>query len=621
MFGNSKLSGERFQKSILIILFIFLTFALIITWMTPATGYEASIYSSTPLVLWIAIISGEFVGISLIVLSLSRHDFARTRLWKFGLIFIVLGYVAMLGLFIIRGYFAWGLTGDPATHIGWANEILRTGHFYSQLIYPAVHIFMAEISMLTSLTPLSLHKIIPVFFALICVFFTYLFVRTLSADPVTQIMAFVIFCFPFVFSEYSNLVPNDHANMFLPFAFFLIMKYLKGKDAGWGILLSIILILYPVFHPLPAIVLGIVLLTLWIAHAFRDVVSGFLEKKYDIATRIRRNINGKVAIPFLVLIIWFLFWYSSFSLWGTTLGDMINTITAEGRGPSDLAGLTSQIEYAQGYGYNVVEIFLKTWGGPFLVGVFSLLAFPMLWEKTSREPKKENIFSLYGPWAVFCCIIPALYLFHLSFGPLRFLSYVSILGTIIVAYLVAYLIVSCRNIEKRSISLLISSVVILLLFILFICGLGAVYPSPYTYAQNFQDTRSEVFGMTNFFEHRNVSVVPTTTTITFFRFEDLLMTPKEKLSQKLPDFADEPPPPWHYGYDKYPSIAYSFKGETDLVLVKRDMTLYTDYYPEMAKYRFTTDDFRHVRNDPGANLVYSNGEYDLLTIRGKGVVV
>ena len=41
----------------------------------------------------------------------------------------------------------------------------------------------------------------------------------------------------------------------------------------------------------------------------------------------------------------------------------------------------------------------------------------------------------------------------------------------------------------------------------------------------------------------------------------------------------------------------------------------------MAKYRITTRDFERLNNDSGANLLYSNGGFDLLTIvpKGKGV--
>ena len=48
--------------------------------------------------------------------------------------------------------------------------------------------------------------------------------------------------------------------------------------------------------------------------------------------------------------------------------------------------------------------------------------------------------------------------------------------------------------------------------------------------------------------------------------------------------------------------------------MQRDKSYYRDYFPEMAKYRITMQDYKRLYNDPGASLIYSNGDFDLLTI-------
>jgi hypothetical protein len=617
MSPTMNLSGARLQKSLLIVLVSFLTAAIIIAWMNPATGFESSIYSTTPLVLWIALIFSEIVGVSLVIRTFSSRDPTRNTTWKYGLLLIFLVYAVTLSLFIIRGYYMWCMGGDPATHLGWANEILQTGHLPSNLIYPATHIFLSEISMVTSLSPVSLHRIVPFFFGLICVAFTYLFVRELSPNTVMPIIAAVISC-PFVYSLYLNLTPNELANMLIPLALFLIFKYLRRNNAGWGILLVVILILYPIFHPLPAIVLGIILLTLWIPPAFRDAWNNFRLKKVTLGEIIRRNFDGNVVIPFLVLAIWFIFWYSSFSLWGSTLSQMYQVISSEG-GPSQMTGLAAQINYAQGYGYNVAEIFLKQYGGPFLVGLLSIVAFPLLWKRDSEEQKMENIFSIYGPWFLLCLFIPVLFLFNLPFGPLRFVAYSSILGTVFVAFLISFLLIKSRGITGWLLPLVISVISIVLICILFLNGTLTLYPSPYSFIQNYQTTHAEVSGMANFFDYRDVSVNTTVITSAPRRFADLLLTPKERGRQHLPyDFDD---PPWHFGYNEYPSLASSFTTKSNMIITQRDKVVYTDYFPNMAKIRFVPGDFERLKNDPGVDYIYSNGEFDLMTInpREQGV--
>ena len=99
------------------------------------------------------------------------------------------------------------------------------------------------------------------------------------------------------------------------------------------------------------------------------------------------------------------------------------------------------------------------------------------------------------------------------------------------------------------------------------------------------------------------------------RYADLLLTDTNRSKQDLPAYiTKENYPPWHFGYDQFPSIASAYHKETYLILPQKEKTRYTEYYPEMAKYRITTQDFERLNNDPGANLLYSNGGFDFLTI-------
>ena len=607
MIDSSETYGQGFQKSILIILFLFLTFALIITWNTPSTGFESSIYNSTPLVLWIALISSEIAGVSIVILSISNSDFGRSNLWKYGFLLIFLCYAVGVGLFIIRGYFMWCIFGDPASHLGWTTETLQAGHIPQSIFYPILHIFLSEISLVTTLNPVFFHMILPFFFSLLCVVFFYIFVRILSSDHIIPIIAVIISC-TFAFGWYSEFTPNALANLFFPLALFLIFKYLKSNDFSWGILLCIVLILYPVFHPLPSVVLGLFLLTLWIPLKVHDVWDVISEKNINLL-KIKR-MNVKVVIPFLILLVWFIFWYSFYSIWGYTITEVYSKIRAEG-GPSQLMSLEEQINYAQAYGYNVVEIFLKQYSNLLLLSILSVCCFLLLWITVSREQKQENIFSLYGPWAILCIIVPVLFLFNLPFGPLRLLFYISMLGTLFAAYLISNLLVRSRESKRRVISRLTSIVVVVVLVGLFLIGLLNLYPSPYNLTWNYQTTQSEVSGMIFFFEYHDNDIPVTGITAEVMRFADLLLPLEKKSVQNLEKIKE---PLWHFGYNQFPSIASSYDKETNLIISQRDKVIYTDYFPDMAKFRFTQEDFKRLNNDPGASLLYSNGGFDFLTV-------
>jgi hypothetical protein len=145
MFSSGAIPRQRFQKVVLIFLFLLLSVALIITWNTPATGYESSIYWSTPLILWVSLIASVIVGVALVVVSIAKNELEQSSLWKLGLLLVFLCYTICLALFIIRGYYMWCMTGDPASHIGWIKEIINTGHMVDTILYPAGHIYLSEI--------------------------------------------------------------------------------------------------------------------------------------------------------------------------------------------------------------------------------------------------------------------------------------------------------------------------------------------------------------------------------------------------------------------------------------------------------------------------------------------
>ena len=609
MFCSGETYGQSFQKIILIILFLFLTIALVMTWNIPSAGFESSIYNSTPPVLWIALISSMIGGISIVIFSKSLSKYGRNNIWKYGFLLILLCYVIGLGLFIIRGYYMWGMINDPASHIGWTNEILQNGNIPPSLFYPITHIFLSEISLVTTLNPVFFHKIMPLIFGVLCVGFIYIFARVLSTSHIEPVIAGIIGC-TFVYGWYLNFTPNLLANMFFPLALFLMFKYLKTNTFSWGILLYITLLLYPVFHPVPSIILGLILLTLWIPHKLRDSWSLFREKnRIPDITRIK----AKTVIPFLFLLIWSVFWYSLYSIWGYTITEVYHLVQTEETSHGNT--LMEQVRYAQFYGYDVVGIFMKNYADLLLLTILSVISFFLLWKTVSGKQEQENIFSLFGPWALICLTIPVLFFLNLPFGPLRFLFYVSVLETVFVAFLMSFVLIRSRERKTPFVSWVTGIVVVVFLAGLFLSGLLVLYPSPYTLTLTDQTTQSEVSGMKHFFQYRDVTIPVSGFHTAVGRFAELLLSPQERSVHHLPLYLeDQDKPPWHFGYNQFPSIATSYSRETNLIITQRDKLMYSDYFPDMAEYRMTTGDFERLNIDSGANLLYSNGGFDLLTI-------
>ena len=609
MFSSSAVCGQRFRKIALIFLFSLLSVALVITWNTPATGYEASIYQSTPLILWVSLISSVTAGITLIVISIAKNELEQNSLWEIGFLLVFLSYAICLALFIIRGYYMWCMVGDSASHIGLIKETLSMGHTSTSLFYPGTHIYLSEIIYIADLDLVFLHKIIPLIFGLLCILFMYAFARALFSKPAEALLAGVISC-SLAFGYYLDLTPNGLTNLFLPLALYLVVRYLQQKAWPWAVALSVVILVYPVFHPVPTFFLGVVFLTLWIPPVLSEVIKVLHER--NIRDFNSSKLDLRLVLPFLIWLIWFIFWISSFSVWDWTILSMYQTICSE-QEASAMMDLMNQISYAQGYGYNVIEQIIRRLWAPVILFVLSVISLPLLWRNFSHGHHAEYLFTFYGPLGAVTLVMPVLYLFNLAFGPLRLMFYVSMLGTVFAAYLFAYLLTSERRNSGLQRSSLKTAFVILVIVSLSLSGVFNLYPSPYNLIQSYQATRSEVAGMAYTFEYRDIDVPLSGITIAPGRFAHALLTPEERTIQNLPNHlvSQDQIAPWHFGYDRYVSISSVYNEETDLAITQRDKLIYVDYFPDMAQYRFNDQDFMQLAYDPGINFLYSNGGFDL----------
>jgi len=609
MVSLNALHRQRFQKVALIFLFSLLSVALIITWNSPATGHEPSIYHSTPLILWVSLIASVIVGIALVVVSIARNELEQNYLWKIGFLLVFLCYTICLALFIIRGYHMWCMEGDPAIHIGSIKETLNSGHFPTSLIYPITHIYLSEIVFFTSLDLVILHKIVPPVFGLLCVLFMYVLAKALFSNYGGAVLAGVISCC-LTFGWYLNLTPNGLSNMLIPFALFLTVKFLQKRKWTWAVPLSTIIILYPVFHVLPAVVLGLVLLMLWIPGKLMDAIQSLRKKKICFLKYSSKDF--RLVFPFLLLLSWFILWISSFQVFGYTIKDIYNTVALEEKETKGTAFL-DQISYAQNYGYSVIEQALKVYGVQGILILLSLLALLVLWREFTVKGHKKPLISFYGPFFAILFLMGVLFIFNLPFGPFRFMIYISMLGTLFTAYFLSYFLVDRRTksnplLQKTGFKVSCVTVVITLLFL---ASMLILYPSPYNLSPSYHTTHSDVMGMTFFYTHRDVRVSVTGITVAPGRFSHAFLTPKERSVQGLPVHLEGQIVPWHFGYDEYHTLSALYANEMNMIITQRDRLQYVDLFPDMAELRFTGQDFEQLDYDPGICFLYSNGGFDL----------
>ena len=603
-------SKNRILKSFAIMCFILITIALVVARNSPATGYEASIYNSTPPILWFSLILSIVCGITIIVHQIYNREYEKHNLWMIGLLLVFLSYTICLSLYIIRGYYMWCMTGDPATHLGSIKQISTDGHIANSLFYPIAHIYTTELSQMLNIDLISLHKLIPLFFGLLFIVFMYILAKSILPGKGQVILATVAGC-SLAQGWYLNLTPNHLSNLLFPMLLFILVKVFTTRKLQWEILLLIMVFLYPPFHPVPTLALMITLIALWLPKRAFALIN-----KDTSQTNNEGRFNATLL---LILCVWAITWISSFFVWNSTIRN-IHTLMVEG-GPSHLSKLTEKITYAEGYGYSVIEQIFKVEGGIFVYIILTLICLPILWKEMHTNREINNLFSLYGPLSVIALFIIMLYFFNVGFGPLRVLVYVVVMCTIFTGFILYKIIEKIRQINKASLHKFALALVIILLVGVSIHGMLKLYPSPYLVSSSYQTTQTEVEGMNWLFHSRNLDIKITGISIAPGRFANLLLTPEEKRAQRLPGYwylTEEAKAPFHFGYDNHSSLSASYNEDVYLGLTQRDKSIYADVLPEMAELRWYPSDFEKLEHDRGVDKLYSSGGFDVWYVHTLG---
>lgn len=590
--------------------FCFLAIALSIVAAhdAPAAGYEVSIYNSTPLIFWVVIVGSTIWGLLVVLQQIYSGGHKLNNTWMAGFSVVFLSYTAILALYLIRGYGFFNLNGDAATHIGIIKRVLSEGVLPSSVIYPITHVYTAGAIMISHIDLTFIYTFIPLAFYILYIPIFYLLAKEILPEKGQAMIATTLSCafltgvLPFS-SDHLFFIPNMVANAIFPVWILALFKYLRTASLSWGLALYALILLFIPFHPITAIALMVIISTIPLGlFAYR-----YLIKKSSAGTR---SIIATSAVIFLIILVWFVIWVSNY--WTGTVQSLLRYILYGGA--SYLTLLNNDASSASIYGYgivNVVSQILKMMGGAFAFVLLSVLCLPIIWKELRKNSQVLQILTLYGPIVFLGIVMVILYVSNISFGPLRFIEYISIFTTIIVAYLVYYFIIRSRgskNFLNKAALLGITGALI----IVFINGIFVVYPSSYTLNLNEQTSQHELKGIGWFLDNGDMNGSTTSMNLILYRYAHYLLTPEEQKAWRLP--IDAPPEliiPYHFNYDQSSTLAEYFPHNTSIVTSLRDESIYTDIYPQMAKYRFSPQDFQNLSADRSIEKVYTNDEMDI----------
>ena len=674
--------ADRIIKVTCAVAFVLIAVAVIIAWQSPATAYESSIYPNTPTIVWTFLVLSAACGIGIVVHQVYTRQHRRSKLWVLGLLLVIFSYTSLLSLHIIRGYAFWGVH-DPATHLGEIKNIIDTGYiterdanrWFNPTInpnyYPVSTILGAQLSQVCGLDPTVFHKFLPIFFALIYVAGMHQLAKAIIPYRGAVILVILAALAPLV-GWYVAFVPNGFANLVFPMALFIFIRSLSGGAWQWRILFIIMVLLYPVFHPIPTFMLIAFIVAIPLAKLVLDKMAGRTRAVFDSGAKF-------VLVALVPILIFGGYWIFTSTVGESFLrhvpaNEEIALITAtptaevptvdqpaadepsidkpsgdhppadeptvdkpsvdkpvaeapihefKGGWYANYLRLVGDIQYAQAYGYSVIKVIFILLGGILLYFFMALFALPILWPRIRTNSNLSYLTSLYGIMIAIAVAILVFLFMSVSYSLNRFIAFILITCTVFAGFLAYYLMARARASSRSSMHALIPATLALLLIVTFCIGVAQLYASPLVLKENRQVARTEIEGMDWLFQKKDQTLLIASHWEPTHRFASFLLPVKERseredirLSSRIGGDALHSLPA-HFGYHNGVWLGESYPRDIYMVLGYRDRVRYTEIYPELAPYRYYPEDFETLLSDPTLDMLYCNGGFDVWVIRSQ----
>lgn len=580
---------------------IVLTTGLIVAYASPSTGYELDIYASTPLLTWVFLGISLIIGAAIILICAISKDKSKRPLWMLGLFILILSRISILWVPYIRGYLTWD--GDNISHWGILKDIISSGFLDSSNSYPVLHTLLSETVLLTNLQIPLVTNLSTALISIFYIFTVYLLSRAVLTDKSHQLMAVLVAGFIFVLGGYNVfLMPNGWSIFFIPLLFYLYFERIKRPELNIPFL--IVLVLFPFFHPLSSLLVGISFLFIYLMT--------LLSTRWPINRLIPQNIiltrTANPLFPAMIQFAILLPWILSFSKFLPNIRSMWNQIISGS--PHILDDITGTLSKINVTGFDTIFLFVKLYGIALFLIVLTLLGMAFIITKWRKKEISSNLFPLFiiGSVIIFFGFMYFLYLIGFpgmsAIGAQRLLSYVQVLAPIIAGYAL-WEIIGKAHWKK----IITSSIVLLLLFSSFL-SIRSLYHSPFVLRPNAQISHSVILGSSWFIENKHTSISTTSLLSSIYRYADGIIGRTETSNRKdlrslqLSD---------HFGYDKYDTIGEQFSTPNYLTITAKDQIVYSTVWKIIG--RFNELDFEKLRQDISTYKIYENNGQTIYFIK------
>lgn len=593
--------ADRLTRIALLCSFALLGTGIVSAYLTPATGYELSIYTGTPLVFWIACCLCLLVSM-LVVFSATA---LRNRLLGASLGSVTM--MTIVSLPLVRGYHFLD-ESDALSHLGVAKRMYSGQMAVTESRYPIVHTLSILLHDATGFTIRHAMLLLIVVFILCFFLFVPLAVRLFTGHKWAPYIGFysALLLLPINHLAPSHRIhPTSQALLYAPAFLFVFFTLYRRRTVRRSILFLLLAPMFVMLHPQQAANLVACFGAMAATQVGLDTVTGHARKRYT-----------QWVIPEVVAyLVIFWIWVRTLPVFQQNTEQVGETLGGQIQFAQSTASRSGSLETVGG---SLPEVFMKLF---FVSLSYTILTALMLFVavRSIGYVKGRVVGSpvasdggtsqtLFLP--VYVGLVPVALLFGIyliggiSDQYFRHLGMLMVFATILGSVGLVLLFQFLNNRQSRPTARRTVAIGLILFVAL---SVPVVFTSPYIYDASDHVTESQIDGYETTFEYRAASTPFDDVRSPVSRYAQVFE--KGNFSEKGMYYQDCPDGvPDHFNNRSlrmyYDQPVYVPVTQADRV---RDPILWKGF-------RFSKADFEYLDTETGISKVQSNGGYTLYLV-------
>ena len=473
--------------------FIAVALGIFVAWQSPASTYEVSIYTETPILTWAFFAIAFAVAVSGSVACRGRHQAIAIALGG-------LSTTAVVSLPVIRSYRFLGM-GDALTHLGWFRDFISGEMHPHELFYPGLHSIATVFHYLSGVPLERTLMLVVVFLFVPFVVFVPLVVRDLTGNTVATGFGAILAWFVLPINNIATHMSahtNSNALFLVPVVLFAFVAFLQrrpGHDrlplgiSPFTVVLYLTAIGLLLVHPQQMINVVVLLGTI-------GVVQWLARGRYDDHPVLDQPLVMGHAI---VLGAMFVFWAAANERFRRAFSGLVYGVMTRDIGTG--AEVDQRESSLAAIGGSLPELFAKMFLVSAIIGMIVVLFVLLVWfGRTSLDRDGStlvtylalSLFPLGGMFVIYFVGTPTM-----AFRQVGFIYVLlTILGAVALAHGFGWLSGPFTKPGANTLAVLFVGACLVL-------SLMTVFGSPYIYNASQHVTDQQMSGMESTIEHRN----------------------------------------------------------------------------------------------------------------------